>query len=457
MWRRLPHAHKHGRTISRYELGGPPAQHASRCQPDRATSRAPAARCPTLGADRDAMSRSAGTTSSTRTPSTCRRSTSTRTASPTRDFLAFIAGRRLRAARALDDEGWSWRAGRAHRSIRRSGSTVRRACGMVVARHVRGDSAAAGSGRSTSARRRRRRSRAGRDAGCRPRPSIHRAAFGTPDGRGARVPVGRSRRRRPTRGNFDFRQLGAGAGRGASRRRERVGRARSRRQRMGVDVDESSRRSPASCRWRPIPSTRPSSSTASTSCMKGASPATAKRAGAPQLPQLVPRQLSLRVCQVPHRVTFRVTRERRPDRSRHFRRRRRRDLSADAEAAAVEVSLRRARLEPVRCDLPAAVVSHHARRDARCSPPRARRSSRAGRCASRAARSSSWAAATARSWCCSPKRCRRAAARARVHLIDISSQALEQTEQRLGAPAHFSVVGHQSTYEEGLRARSGRA
>ena len=40
---------------------------------------------------------------------------------------------------------------------------------------------------------------------------------------------------------------------------------------------------------------------------------------------------------------------------------------------------------------------------------------------------------------------------ARVHLIDISSQALEQTEQRLTRLRHFSVVGHQSTYEDGLR------
>jgi L-histidine N-alpha-methyltransferase len=40
---------------------------------------------------------------------------------------------------------------------------------------------------------------------------------------------------------------------------------------------------------------------------------------------------------------------------------------------------------------------------------------------------------------------------AHVHLIDISSQALEQTEQRLGRLRHFSVVGHQSTYEVGLR------
>lgn len=40
---------------------------------------------------------------------------------------------------------------------------------------------------------------------------------------------------------------------------------------------------------------------------------------------------------------------------------------------------------------------------------------------------------------------------ARVHLIDLSSQALEQTEERLTRLEHFSVVGHQSTYEEGLR------
>ncbi len=50
---------------------------------------------------------------------------------------------------------------------------------------------------------------------------------------------------------------------------------------------------------------------------------------------------------------------------------------------------------------------------------------------------------------------------ARVHLIDVSSQALEQTEQRLTRLQHFSVVGHQSTYEVGLRraaaARDGDA
>jgi dimethylhistidine N-methyltransferase len=44
---------------------------------------------------------------------------------------------------------------------------------------------------------------------------------------------------------------------------------------------------------------------------------------------------------------------------------------------------------------------------------------------------------------------------ARVHLIDVSSQALEQTEQRLTRLEHVSVVGHQSTYEVGLRRAAG--
>jgi dimethylhistidine N-methyltransferase len=44
-----------------------------------------------------------------------------------------------------------------------------------------------------------------------------------------------------------------------------------------------------------------------------------------------------------------------------------------------------------------------------------------------------------------------AGARARVHLIDISSQALEQSERTLGRLDHISVVGHRETYEVGLR------
>ena len=42
-------------------------------------------------------------------------------------------------------------------------------------------------------------------------------------------------------------------------------------------------------------------------------------------------------------------------------------------------------------------------------------------------------------------------ASARVHLIDVSTDALAQTEQRLSRLEHFSVLGHHSTYEVGLR------
>ena len=44
-----------------------------------------------------------------------------------------------------------------------------------------------------------------------------------------------------------------------------------------------------------------------------------------------------------------------------------------------------------------------------------------------------------------------AGGRGRVHLIDISRQALEQSERALGRLRHFSIVGHRNTYEEGLR------
>jgi dimethylhistidine N-methyltransferase len=40
---------------------------------------------------------------------------------------------------------------------------------------------------------------------------------------------------------------------------------------------------------------------------------------------------------------------------------------------------------------------------------------------------------------------------ARVHLIDISPQALEQSERTLGRFEHVSIIGHRETYEVGLR------
>ena len=45
----------------------------------------------------------------------------------------------------------------------------------------------------------------------------------------------------------------------------------------------------------------------------------------------------------------------------------------------------------------------------------------------------------------------RTGGRGRVHLIDISPQALEQSERTLGRLRHISVVGHRETYEVGLR------
>ena len=44
----------------------------------------------------------------------------------------------------------------------------------------------------------------------------------------------------------------------------------------------------------------------------------------------------------------------------------------------------------------------------------------------------------------------------RVHLIDISRQALEQSERTLGRLRHISVVGHRETYEVGLRHAAAR-
>ena len=44
-----------------------------------------------------------------------------------------------------------------------------------------------------------------------------------------------------------------------------------------------------------------------------------------------------------------------------------------------------------------------------------------------------------------------AGGRGRVHLIDISRQAIEQSERALGRLRHFSIVGHRNTYEAGLR------
>lgn len=44
----------------------------------------------------------------------------------------------------------------------------------------------------------------------------------------------------------------------------------------------------------------------------------------------------------------------------------------------------------------------------------------------------------------------------RVHLIDVSEQALESSRRTLGRLEHISVVGHRETYEVGLRQAAGQ-
>src|SRR5207249_10200764 len=82
------------------------------------------------------------------------------------------------------------------------------------------------------------------------------------------------------------------------RRRERVGRARSRRQRMGVDVDG----------LRAVSGLRPDAIVSGVFRRvlrrralrdEGSVAGDRARAGPPQLPQLVPAELSVRVCDVP--------------------------------------------------------------------------------------------------------------------------------------------------------------
>ena len=103
----------------------------------------------------------------------------------------------------------------------------------------------------------------------------HRAAYGSPEGAERAFPWGDAPPQ-PAHGNFDFlswEPVPAGsrpAGASAWGVHDLVGNG------WEWTSSESSRRSPASRRCRRTRNTPPSSSTASTTCMKGASPATAK-------------------------------------------------------------------------------------------------------------------------------------------------------------------------------------
>ena len=115
--------------------------------------------------------------------------------------------------------------------------------------------------------------------------------------------------------------------------------------------------------------------------MKGASPATARELLRPTFRNWFRAAVSLRLCDVPLRETTRRPRRPRRRHEPHDRRavrgrRRATTCRRYAAPAAVALFLRRARVGAVRRDLRAAVVPHHARRDAP-----ARRARRARSCA----------------------------------------------------------------------------
>ena len=129
---------------------------------------------------------------------------------------------------------------------------------------------------------------------------FHRAAFGTPDGRERRYPGVTRRRRRPAATSTRCTGNRCPSARHPAGR-ERLWRARSDRERLGVDGSRCSRRSRGSRRWRPIPVLgrllRRRAFRA-----QGRVARDAARPRAPHLPQLVPPSLSLCLCHVPLRA-----------------------------------------------------------------------------------------------------------------------------------------------------------
>ena len=424
MWHRLPHEQKRAPGALHYERGGD----AAAC----VTVTIPAGRA-TLGADRDGDSVRLG--QRVRRAARRRRAFEIDVYNVTNaDFLEFVDAGGYDARALWSDDGLALaRAG----GVDASGVLGARRRPMAVARHVRDIPLPAGwpvyvSVAEAAAFARWRGRRLPTEA------EYHRAAFGTPDGRERALPWGEQRSPDAARGNFDF----ASWDRFRSarvRRCERVGRARFRRQRLGVDVDRSS---------RPFPGFEPMASYPEYSAdffdgqhyvMKGASPATAR--------ELVRR--SFRNWFRPNYpyvyATFRtreVSSEQRVGASpntlstliaSHVRRRRRRDLALapkQLQSKYLYDALGSSLFEAI-CRLPWYRITRAETRAARAA--RRRRSSR--RWARPKARSSSSGAAAARRLCSSPRRSSAAAASARVHLIDISSQALEQTRAAAEPPA----------------------
>ena len=175
-----------------------------------------------------------------------------------------------------------------------------------------------------------------------------------------------------TRGNFDFASWEPVTGRLAPGRRQRVGRARSRRQRLGMDIDD----------LRTVPGLRADGVVSgvlgrffrraalrhegrlagdrAASCCAAAS-ATGSGRNYPYVYATFRTAASTAGTSIRSCVHRHARRIMHTTRSLRVRRRRPAGSRARAEADSVEVPVRRARVEPVRGDLPAAVVPHHAR------------------------------------------------------------------------------------------------
>ena len=207
---------------------------------------------------------------------------------------------------------------------------------------------------------------------------FHRAAYGTPSGE-ERVlsPWG-------SRGVLTGPRAGSSISRAGSRcppARVRTAPARgactTSSATAGSGRPPSSPRSRGSSRWSSYPEYSAEFFDGQHYVMKGASAGTAKELIRPSFRNWFRPELSLRLREVQDGgVTMMSQAVRDRPLTAQFAADVRRDLSQYAEAAAVEVPLRRARLEPVRCDLPAAVVSHHASRERGCSRACRMRSSR---------------------------------------------------------------------------------